>query len=196
MLARILVAAAALVGAVSAQLTVTNPTSDSWWVAQSANTLAWTCNTSPYNNFTVLLANSNPSILVQPIAIIAIQESYDCSKTITQQQSAQPAATGYTVLLANPLNSSDVSFYLYLFRALRRIEKRLLSYDQVYATSETFEIKALGSSYPATSSASSPSGTSSSSSPSSTGNSGGALAQYIPAGVGMVLALAAGLVVA
>lgn len=143
------------------------------WVAQSANTLAWTCNTSPYNNFTVLLANSNPSILVQPIAIIAIQESYDCSKTITQQQSAQPAATGYTVLLANPLNSTDV-----------------------YATSETFEIKALGSSYPATSSASSPSGTSSSSSPSSTGSSGGALAQYIPAGAGMVLALAAGLVVA
>lgn len=142
-------------------------------VAQSANTLAWTCNTSPYNNFTVLLANSNPSILVQPIAIIAIQESYDCSKTITQQQSAQPAATGYTVLLANPLNSTDV-----------------------YATSETFEIKALGSSYPATSSASSPSGTSSSSSPSSTGSSGGALAQYIPAGAGMVLALAAGLVVA
>ncbi|KAI6012066.1 hypothetical protein PISMIDRAFT_676937 [Pisolithus microcarpus 441] len=173
MLVRILVAAAALVGAVSAQLTVTNPTSDSWWVAQSANTLAWTCNTSPYNNFTVLLANSNPSILVQPIAIIAIQESYDCSKTITQQQSAQPAATGYTVLLANPLNSTDV-----------------------YATSETFEIKALGSSYPATSSASSPSGTSSSSSPSSTGSSGGALAQYIPAGAGMVLALAAGLVVA
>ncbi|KAI6104107.1 hypothetical protein EDD16DRAFT_1693964 [Pisolithus croceorrhizus] len=173
MLTRILVTAAALVSAASAQLTVTNPSSDSWWVAQSSNTLAWTCNTSPYNNFTVLLANSNPSILVEPIAIIAIQESYDCSQTITQQQSTQPAASGYTVLLANPLNSSDV-----------------------YATSETFEIKALGSSYPATSSASSPSGTSSSSSPSSTGKSGGALAQYIPAGASMVLALAAGLVVA
>ncbi|KAI6041957.1 hypothetical protein EDC04DRAFT_2664000 [Pisolithus marmoratus] len=173
MLTRIFVAAAALVSAASAQLTVTNPSSDSWWVAQSSNTLAWTCNTSPYSNFTVLLANSNPSILVQPIAIIAIEEDYECSKTITQQQSTQPAATGYTVLLANPLNSTDV-----------------------YATSETFEIKALGSSYPTTTSASSPSGTSGSSSPSSTGTTGGALAQYIPAGASMALALAMGLVVA
>ncbi|KAI5994907.1 hypothetical protein F5J12DRAFT_856539 [Pisolithus orientalis] len=173
MLTRFLVAAAALVGAASAQLTITNPSSDSWWVAQSSNTLAWTCNTSPYSNFTILLANSNPSVLVQPIAIIAIQENYDCSKTITQQQSTQPAATGYTVQFANPLNSTDV-----------------------YATSETFEIKALGSSYPATSSASSPSGTSGSSSPSSTSTTGGALAQYIPAGAGMALALAMGLVVA
>ncbi|KAI6145730.1 hypothetical protein EDD17DRAFT_1879723 [Pisolithus thermaeus] len=173
MLTRILVTAVALVSAASAQLTVTNPSSNSWWVAQSSNTLAWTCNTSPYSNFTILLANSNPSVLVEPIAIIAIEENYDCSQTITQQQSTQPAASGYTVLLANPLNSSDV-----------------------YATSETFEIKALGSSYPATSSASSPSGTSSSSSPSSTGKSGGALAQYIPAGASMVLAFAAGLVVA
>ncbi|KAI6006765.1 hypothetical protein EDC04DRAFT_2781842 [Pisolithus marmoratus] len=173
MLTRVLVAAAALVSAASAQLTVTNPSSDSWWVAQSSNTLAWTCNTSPYSNFTVLLANSNPSILVQPIAIIAIEEDYECSKTITQQQSTQPAATGYTVLLANPLNSTDV-----------------------YATSETFEIKALGSSYPTTTSASSPSGTSGSSSPSSTGTTGGALAQYIPAGASMVLALAMGLVMA
>ena len=54
------------------------------------------------------LANSNPSILVQPIAIIAIEQNYDCSKTITQQQSSQPASTGYTIQLANPLNNTDV----------------------------------------------------------------------------------------
>ncbi|KIM64895.1 hypothetical protein SCLCIDRAFT_1213000 [Scleroderma citrinum Foug A] len=176
MLGRLVLVAAALLGTASAQLTITNPTSDSWWVAQSSNTLAWTCDTSTYSNFTVLLANSNPSILVQPIAIIAIEPNYDCSKTITQQQASQPPSTGYTVLLANPLNSSDV-----------------------YATSQSFEIKALGSSYPATSASSSPTGTSGSSSASpssSTGKSGGALAQYVPAGVGMAIALAMGVVVA
>ncbi|KAL4068463.1 hypothetical protein V8B97DRAFT_1918584 [Scleroderma yunnanense] len=173
MLGRLVLAAAALVGAASAQLTITNPSSDSWWVAQSSNTLAWTCDTSPYTNFTILLANSNPSVLVQPIAIIAVQENYDCSKTITQQQSAQPASTGYTVQFANTLNSSDV-----------------------YATSQPFEIKALGSSYPATTSSSSATGTSSASSSSSTGKSSGALAQYVPTGLGMVIALAMGVVVA
>jgi uncharacterized protein YlxW (UPF0749 family) len=39
--------------------------------------------------------------------------------------SNQPAGTGYLILLANPLNSSDI-----------------------YATSKPFEIKALGSAYP------------------------------------------------
>lgn len=173
MLGRLVIAAAALLGAASAQLTITNPSSDSWWVAQSSNTLVWTCDTSTYTNFTVLLANSNPSILVQPIAIIAIEQNYDCSKTITQQQSSQTPSTGYTVLFANPLNNSDV-----------------------FATSQSFEIKALGSSYPATSASSSATGTSSASSSSSTGKSSGAMAQYVPAGVGMAIALAMGVVVA
>lgn len=184
-------------------------------VAQSSNTLAWTCDTSTYSNFTVLsvtlvflvhveltlrlsssLANSNPSILVQPIAIIAIEPNYDCSKTITQQQASQPPSTGYTVLLANPLNSSDVRAFSFTFVSCWY---SVIFLEQVYATSQSFEIKALGSSYPATSASSSPTGTSGSSSASpssSTGKSGGALAQYVPAGVGMAIALAMGVVVA
>jgi len=102
--------------------------SDLWWVAQSSNTLLWNCAESPYSNFTVLLGNSNAGILAAPIAVIAVEENYECSKTITQDQANFTAATGYTILLANTLNNTDV-----------------------YATSQPFEIKALGSTYPASS---------------------------------------------
>lgn len=68
-------------------------------------------------------------------------------------------------------------------------------FTQVYASSEPFEIKALGSSYPTTTSSVGSSATSSSASASST-TTGGALAQYAPVGMGMAAALALGLVVA
>ncbi|KAH7882486.1 hypothetical protein F5I97DRAFT_1987791 [Phlebopus sp. FC_14] len=171
MLASVALTTAALIGAASAQLTITNPSSSNWWVASSQNTLAWTCDSSPYDNFTVLLTNSNPSILNAPLAIISVEYNYDCSKTITQQQAAQPAATGYTIQLANTLNGTDV-----------------------YAQSEPFEIKPLGSAYPVTSSvASSGTGTGTTASP--TPGTGGALANYVPVGMSMA-ALALGFVVA
>ncbi|KAH7924942.1 hypothetical protein BV22DRAFT_1034639 [Leucogyrophana mollusca] len=161
---------AAFVGAASAQLTITTPSANLWWVGQSLNTLAWTCSSSPYQNFTVLLANSNPAVLSAPIAIIAVQYNYDCSETITQQQASQAPGTGYTIQLANTLNSTDV-----------------------YTTSEPFEIKALGASYPASAS---PSATSSGSTAQSSGKTGGALSTYIPVGMSMAAAIALGLVVA
>jgi len=112
-------------GGVSSALQVTRPSSSIWWVAKSFNEIAWTCNDSKYASFTILVNNSDPKILTAPIAVIAIQNNYDCSITITQDQANQPVGTGWTVLLANPLNNTDV-----------------------YATSEPFEIKALGSAYP------------------------------------------------
>ncbi|KAG2743160.1 hypothetical protein P692DRAFT_20172391 [Suillus brevipes Sb2] len=145
-------------------------------VASSANTLSWTCSTSPYLNFTVLLSNSNIAVLAAPIAIIAIQENYDCSKTITQQQSAQAAGTGYTLLFASTLNSTDI-----------------------WATSEPFEIKALGSSYPTTTSSAGSASTGTASGTAGAAQSthtGGTLAEYVPVGMSMVAALALGLVVA
>ena len=48
------------------------------------------------------------NILAQPQAIIAIENNFDCSKTITQQQEIFPAGTGYTIQLANTLNNTDV----------------------------------------------------------------------------------------
>jgi hypothetical protein len=117
---------AALASVATAQLTVLVPGGPNlWWVAESSNTLSWTCQTSPYTNFTVLVANSDPKILTSPIAILAQQNNFDCSKTITQDLVNQTPATGYTVQLADPFNSTHI-----------------------YASSQPFEIKPLGSSYP------------------------------------------------
>ncbi|KAI4293706.1 hypothetical protein K525DRAFT_214290, partial [Schizophyllum commune Loenen D] len=65
-------------------------------------------------------------LILPPNRILTTQQNnYDCSKTITQQQAAQPAGKGYKVLLTDPLNMTNV-----------------------YAASEEFEIKPLGSTYP------------------------------------------------
>ncbi|KAI0371230.1 hypothetical protein BV20DRAFT_965389 [Pilatotrama ljubarskyi] len=120
---------AALVGSTVAQLQIISPGGpDLWWVAQSDNVLSWTCKTSPYTNFTVLIANSNPAVLTSPQALIAQQNNFDCSKLVTKDQFSQSAATGYTIQLADPFNSTHI-----------------------YAESQPFEIKPLGSTYPASS---------------------------------------------
>ncbi|KAF8198489.1 hypothetical protein BJ912DRAFT_951559 [Pholiota molesta] len=126
--ANVLAASALLLsslGSVAADLQVTSPSSSIWWVAKSQNLISWTCQNTTIGNFTVLISNTDPTISVSPLAIIAIQQNFDCSIIITQDQANQPAGNGWLVLLANPLNSSDV-----------------------YATSQPFEIKPLGSLYP------------------------------------------------
>lgn len=64
------------------------------------------------------IANSDPKVLVSPQAIIAIEQNFDCSKTITQQQESFAVGTGYIIQLANPLNSTDVSPHLILSQEL------------------------------------------------------------------------------
>jgi len=119
----------ALFIAAAADLKIISPGGpDLWWVAKSQNVISWTCNESPYGNFTILVANKNPAILVAPMAVVAIENNFDCSKTITQDQASQAPGTGYTIQLANILNQTDV-----------------------YAESQEFEIKPLGAAYPAAS---------------------------------------------
>ncbi|PIL27661.1 hypothetical protein GSI_10813 [Ganoderma sinense ZZ0214-1] len=119
----------ALAGGAAAQLSIIAPGGpDLWWIAQSDNDIDWTCKTSPYTNFTVLIANSNVNVLVAPQAFIAQQNNFDCSKLITKDQVNLTPATGYVIQLANPFNNTDV-----------------------YAQSQPFEIKALGAAYPASS---------------------------------------------
>ncbi|KAI0711350.1 hypothetical protein C8Q76DRAFT_797663 [Earliella scabrosa] len=119
----------AFASSAAAQLQIIAPGGPNlWWISGQDNVVTWTCKTSPYTNFTVLIANSDPNILVQPQAFIAQQNNFDCSKLITKEQVNMRAAPGYTVQLANPFNSTDV-----------------------YAESEPFEIKPLGSTYPASS---------------------------------------------
>ncbi|KAL5476851.1 hypothetical protein ACEPAI_3037 [Sanghuangporus weigelae] len=117
---------AALAASVSAQLTILSPGGpDLWWVANSENNIVWTCNTSPVQNFSILVANSNPSVLVSPLAVVAIQQNFDCSRTLTTQQVNFTTGTGYTLILADPINSTNV-----------------------YAQSEEFEVRPVGSTYP------------------------------------------------
>jgi len=139
---------AALVSAAAAQVEIFSPSASVWWVAQSINTLAWTCNdpaAAANPTFTVLLANSNPDILVAPLAIIGIQNNFDCSQTITADQVSAAAGTNYTILFSSVNNQTAV-----------------------FATSEPFEIKALGATYPTTTPGA-PSDTSSAAPPASTG---------------------------
>ncbi|KAK8864457.1 hypothetical protein IAR55_001706 [Kwoniella newhampshirensis] len=109
------------VSLVSATLTISQPTAAHWWVGQSLNTLAWS-GTDP-NQFSVFLSNPDTSVLTSMLALESIVMTYQTSLTINPGNIK--AATGYTLLLTNPLNSSEV-----------------------YATSESFEIKSVGSTYP------------------------------------------------
>ncbi|KIY47122.1 hypothetical protein FISHEDRAFT_45945 [Fistulina hepatica ATCC 64428] len=152
----LLAASSLLTGVVRASLEIISPGGpDLWWVADSSNVISWSCEASPYSNFSIYLSNTNVDILTGPIGIIAVQENYDCSKEVTQQQADQPAATGYSILFTNPLNTS-----------------------QIWAQSEAFEIKALGAAYPTTTvtgGSSSATGSSSGSASTSSSSSGSGL---------------------
>jgi len=168
--------ALASLATLSQGFSVTAPSASTWWVAKSLNVLTWDCKASDApQQFTVLIANKDPTILVAPLAIIGIQQDFDCSKEITQDQANQAAGTGYTILLADPLNNTHV-----------------------YTTSQEFEIKALGSAYPSqvTPSANAPgsgSATSSGSNPSKTNSAVGLAteASWVLAGLGAFFGLIA-----
>ncbi|GJE86621.1 hypothetical protein PsYK624_027010 [Phanerochaete sordida] len=154
---------AALASTAAADLTILAPGGPNlWWVANSINTIAWTCHeNTEFLNFTVLVGNTNQAVLVQPQPIIAIENNFDCSKSITTQQEIFAAGDGYFIQLANPLNNT-----------------------QVYAQSQNFEIKPLGSAYPATSATPTESASSTGSStgsgsgsPTASGSGSGAAAQ-------------------
>ncbi|WWC62027.1 uncharacterized protein I303_104614 [Kwoniella dejecticola CBS 10117] len=168
-------------GVVNAELKVTQPTADHWWVAQSLNTLAWD-GSSP-DQFSVFLSNSDTNVLTSLLALTSVTYAYETSKTINP--GGITPATGYTILLTNPLNSSDV-----------------------YAKSETFEIKAVGSAYPpqgspsagasaspVVSGSSGASGSASSSAPSATasGSGSGASKREIGVFLGLIGLAGAGL---
>jgi hypothetical protein len=154
-----LFALATLFSVVKADLEVTSPSSSIWWVAKSQNVLAWSCQDTTITNFTVLVSNTSPTIAVAPLAIIAIQDNFDCSVVITQDEADQPAGTGWTILLADPFNETNV-----------------------YATSQPFEIKPLGSLYP---SQTTPSANASSNTASSTGTGSAAASKPTSAAISM-----------
>ncbi|KAI0264650.1 hypothetical protein BC834DRAFT_970596 [Gloeopeniophorella convolvens] len=102
---------------------------DLWWVAQSQNVIAWSCRDNPPATvYQLLLNNTDPTILPAPMAIVANIQNADCSHTITTQQAALTPSPSYTLIFADNLDQT-----------------------KIYATSQVFEVKALGATYPAAS---------------------------------------------
>ncbi|ORY33974.1 hypothetical protein BCR39DRAFT_586176 [Naematelia encephala] len=137
-------------------LIITQPSPEHWWVANELDTLAWTAGDNPPQEFSVFLANPDPTILTSELALVSIEPLYEYSKTINPGNITP--STGYTIQLTDILNSTNV-----------------------YATSEAFEIKPEGSSYPPqttnSSSASSNSSSTASSGTSTPSSSGSASSQ-------------------
>ncbi|KAH8993609.1 hypothetical protein EDB86DRAFT_2805513 [Lactarius hatsudake] len=169
-----------LVGAAVADFHFISPGGpDLWWVAQSQNTLVWSCNDSPpATAYQLLVNNTNPTILAAAEAIVANIQNSDCSHTITVQQAVLTPATGYTLIFADTLDQT-----------------------KIYATSEAFEVKALGAAYPPTSatptgsatstSGSSGSSTASGSTSSSTKQANSAFTSFQVSGAGVLAAVGA-----
>jgi len=165
-LSKLATAATFFACALAADLQILAPNGNTWWVARSNNVLAWNCNEAPSPaTFTILIANKDVNVLTAPIAIIGIEDNFQCSQLITQDQSNQPAALGYTILFADTLNNT-----------------------KIYATSEEFEIKALGSAYPTTTSGVSATSTGNSTSSASSPTASGSGAQELVGPFGALIA--------
>jgi hypothetical protein len=174
-----------LVGSAAATFQILSPGGpDLWWVAQSQNTIAWSCHTdvppATGGAYQLLLNNTSPTVLTAAEAIVANVPNADCSHTITQQQAALTPGTGYTLVFAD-----------------------IVDQRKIYAVSQPFEVKALGATYPPTSatptetfsttagSTGSSSGSSSSSTASSTHKSNGASASFKVSAAGVLAAVGA-----
>jgi hypothetical protein len=145
--------------------------------------------------------NTNPTILAAAEAIVANIPNADCSHTITVQQAVLTPATGYTVVFADILDQTKACHYdFFLAKSWPHFYV-----SQVYATSQQFEVKALGATYPpasatpaddpSTSTAGSPSGSSTgsgaSASSTSTNKSNGAFATFEVSAAGVLAVVGA-----
>ncbi|KAJ7487927.1 hypothetical protein FB451DRAFT_729610 [Mycena latifolia] len=99
-----------------------------WWVAQSINNVAWSCAESSFSQFTVWINNSDITLVTAITAIIPVEQNFNCIQGIDPNSWNVPVGKGYTIVLTDINNSTNV-----------------------YAVSDPFEIKAVGSTYPATS---------------------------------------------
>jgi hypothetical protein len=116
--------AAALAASAQAALTITAPSSSHWWIAESVNNIEWNCGNGNPSSYTVMITNSDVKVLTSPLAIVGVLNDFICSFSYTPGTELR-AAPGYTLSLTNPLNNT-----------------------QIYASSEVFEIKPKGSTYP------------------------------------------------
>jgi len=152
-----LFALALLPSAALATITITTPSSTSYWVQNVSNTIAWTYNAGDPTDVDIIITNGNNQTLNGDFSIARFVPV--SNETFTVTNVTLLVGTGYQVVFVNPINP-----------------------DQVYANSSDFEVKASGTSPAPSSTPSSPSGspsgnsvassgTKSSTSPSSTSSS-------------------------
>ncbi|KAJ6613184.1 hypothetical protein B0H10DRAFT_2049828 [Mycena sp. CBHHK59/15] len=119
--------AAAATAAGTGTLTILAPGGDSlWWLVDQPNNVVWTCGESPFDQFTIWVANNDTTLLSGALAVIAVEQNYNCNQGLSADLvAALPVGKGYTVLLTNINNGTDI-----------------------YAQSAPFEVRALSAGYP------------------------------------------------
>ncbi|KAJ7194498.1 hypothetical protein B0H12DRAFT_1170528 [Mycena haematopus] len=133
-LTKLTLATLALVGATYAQtssggLSLLVPGGPNlWWLAAQPNNIIWTCGESTFTDFTVWINNSDTTLISAITPLIAIEQNFNCALLVTADLVTMPIGTGYTIVMTDPSNATNV-----------------------YATSAPFEIKALTAGYPASS---------------------------------------------
>jgi len=98
-----------------------------WWIQGADNNLAWTCAEADASaqQFSIYINNSDTSLLTAITALVSVEQNFNCEQDITANLNTAPLGTGYTIVLTNILNTTDI-----------------------FAVSDPFEIKALSAGYP------------------------------------------------
>ncbi|KAK6992792.1 hypothetical protein R3P38DRAFT_3082300 [Favolaschia claudopus] len=94
-------------------------------VTAQPNNIAWSCSSSSFSTFTMWINNSDITLLTAITPLIAIENNFNCVQGLDGNIITMPVGKGYTIVLSNPSNLTDV-----------------------YAVSDPFEIKALSAGYP------------------------------------------------
>ncbi|KAJ7207245.1 hypothetical protein GGX14DRAFT_636801 [Mycena pura] len=125
------IAALASAGAASAAISngglkILAPGGDNlWWLVGMGNNIVWTCGESTFSQFTVSINNSDISLLTDIQAIISQEQNFNCDQLVTPNDVNVPVGDGYTIVLADPLNGTNV-----------------------YAVSDPFSVKPVSVGYP------------------------------------------------
>ncbi|KAI0359507.1 hypothetical protein OH77DRAFT_1586984 [Trametes cingulata] len=127
-----------LLSTVAAQLNVTFPGGqDQWWVLGASNVVTWTCHTSPYAEFAIMLESW--VAFYGPVMLVEKQKNSDCMATfnITSEMLApslrnagQLPPDGYAISLAELDPATSTPFF-------------------IYADSQEFALKPAGAALPA-----------------------------------------------
>ncbi|KAF7349422.1 hypothetical protein MSAN_01732100 [Mycena sanguinolenta] len=130
-LTKLSLASLALVGAAYAQVSTSGLSvlvpggPDLWWLANQPNNIKWTCEQTAFPDFTIWINNSNTTLLTAITPLIAIEQNFNCDLLVSAELVTMPIGTGYTIVLTDPTNGTNV-----------------------YASSAEFEIKALSAGVP------------------------------------------------